>query len=59
MKKDLASHDAIRDENVASAYVENFALKVFVAADNEDRQGASTRYGLGLTFVPLCKRLTI
>ena len=28
MKKDLASHDAIRDENVASAYVENFALKI-------------------------------
>ena len=43
MKKDLASHDAIRDENVASAYVENFALKVFVAADNEDRAGKATR----------------
>lgn len=44
MKKDLVSHDAIRDENVASAYVENFALKVFAAADNEDRSGRATRF---------------
>lgn len=43
MKRELASHDAIRDENVASAYVENFALKVFSAADNEDRAGKATR----------------
>lgn len=38
-----ATNEAITDDNVASAYVENFALKVFIQADNEDRNGKATR----------------
>ncbi|PCH33882.1 DUF605-domain-containing protein, partial [Wolfiporia cocos MD-104 SS10] len=43
LKADLGSNDAIEDEAAASAYVENFALKVFAMADNEDRRGEATR----------------
>jgi vacuolar protein sorting-associated protein VTA1 len=39
----LGSTDAITDESASSAYIENFALKVFAFADNEDRRGAATR----------------
>ena len=31
------------DDAAGKAYVENFALKVFVGADNEDRAGKATR----------------
>ncbi len=44
MKSDIGSSDAIEDEAVSCAYVENFALKVFAMADNEDRRGNATRY---------------
>lgn len=43
MKATLASNDAVTDDAAGSAYIENFALKVFVGADNEDRSGNSTR----------------
>ncbi|KAK2461541.1 hypothetical protein APHAL10511_006004 [Amanita phalloides] len=43
MKKDLASSDAIDNEAAGCAYVENFALRVFSLADNEDREGKATR----------------
>ncbi|THG97724.1 hypothetical protein EW026_g4329 [Hermanssonia centrifuga] len=43
MKSDIGSSDAIEDEAVSCAYVENFALKVFAMADNEDRRGNATR----------------
>ncbi|KAL9934251.1 hypothetical protein V8E36_006707 [Tilletia maclaganii] len=42
-KKALGATDVITDETVSSAYVENFALKVFVAADNQDRAGKATK----------------
>ncbi|KAE8213516.1 hypothetical protein CF327_g2971 [Tilletia walkeri] len=42
-KKKLGATDVITDETVSSAYVENFALKVFTAADNQDRSGQATR----------------
>lgn len=32
-------HATITDEAAGSAYVENFAMKVFLTADNEDRAG--------------------
>lgn len=44
MKSAIGSHDAIDVETVSAAYVENFALKVFANADNEDRRGGVTRY---------------
>ena len=43
MKSELGANDAIDVESVSSAYVENFALRVFANADNEDRNGRSTR----------------
>lgn len=42
-KNEIGPNDAIHIESASSAYVENFALKVFANADNEDRSGHSTR----------------
>lgn len=39
----VGSSDAITVESASSAYVEDFALRVFASADNEDRRGAATR----------------
>lgn len=44
MKADIGSVDAIDIEAVSAAYVENFGLKVFQSADNEDRRGAATKW---------------
>lgn len=44
MKSAIGDNDAVHDESAASAYVENFALKVFAMADNDDRRGEATRY---------------
>jgi vacuolar protein sorting-associated protein VTA1 len=43
LRASVGSSDAVIVESAASAYVENFALKVFASADNEDRQGIPTR----------------
>lgn len=43
LKAKLADNDAVTNDAASSAYVENFALKVFVGADNEDRSGKATR----------------
>lgn len=43
LKSKLADNDAVTNDAASSAYVENFALKVFVGADNEDRSGKATR----------------
>ena len=43
-KNEIGHNDAIHNESVSSAYVENFALKVFANADNEDRNAHATRY---------------
>lgn len=43
MKQDIGPSDAIDIEAASAAYVENFALRVFNLADNEDRKGQSTR----------------
>ncbi|ODN74462.1 hypothetical protein L202_06848 [Cryptococcus amylolentus CBS 6039] len=39
MKVALAANEAITSEAAGAAYVENFALKVFMSADNDDRAG--------------------
>lgn len=44
LKKDIGPNDAVDMEPASSAYVENFALKVFAMADNEDRSGDPNRY---------------
>jgi len=43
MKAEIGPVDAIEIEAVSAAFVENFALKVFQRADNEDRRGVATR----------------
>ncbi|KAF8743665.1 hypothetical protein AX14_001201 [Amanita brunnescens Koide BX004] len=43
MKQEIEPIDAIDNEAAGCAYVENFALRVFSLADNEDRQGNATR----------------
>ncbi|KAH9486495.1 Vacuolar protein sorting-associated protein VTA1-like protein [Psilocybe cubensis] len=43
MKAAIGANDAIDIESVSSAYIENFALKVFANADNEDRSGRASR----------------
>jgi vacuolar protein sorting-associated protein VTA1 len=43
MKKDIGPTDAIDIEAASAAFVENFALRVFAMADNEDRSGAGNR----------------
>ena len=44
MKQEIGPNDAIDDEAVSAAYIENFAMKVFASADAEDRKGEATRY---------------
>lgn len=43
LKAEIGPNDAIDIESVSSAYVENFALKIFANADNEDRNGRASR----------------
>lgn len=43
LRSTVGASDAITVESASSAYVENFALKVFASADDEDRRGAATR----------------
>jgi hypothetical protein len=46
MKAELGSNEAVSDDAAAAAYVETFAVKLFVQADNEDRSGKGTRCAL-------------
>jgi vacuolar protein sorting-associated protein VTA1 len=39
MKAILAGNEAVSNEAAGAAHVENFALKVFMSADNDDRNG--------------------
>lgn len=39
MKAILGANEAVTNEAAGAAYVENFALKVFMSADNDDRAG--------------------
>lgn len=42
MKMD-SGNELIVNADASSAYIENFALKVFLSADNEDQSGKATR----------------
>ncbi|KAJ7619189.1 Vta1 like-domain-containing protein [Mycena polygramma] len=43
LKAEIGPTDAIDIEAASAAFVENFALRVFAMADNEDRSGAGNR----------------
>ena len=44
MKKELSDNDSISQEVVGNAHIENYALKMFLYADNEDRAGQFHKY---------------
>lgn len=44
MKAVLADQDSVANEAAGAAHVENFALKVFMNADNEDRAGNTGKW---------------
>ncbi len=39
MKKELSDNESITQEIVGNAHIENYALKMFLYADSEDRSG--------------------
>ena len=43
LKHEIGPNDAVDMEAGSAAYIENFALKVFKAADDEDRAGRATK----------------
>lgn len=49
-KAALSDNDAVINDTVALAYLENFALRVFLSADNEDRDAKATRYASQYTL---------
>lgn len=40
----MAGNEAIVNDTIGYAHVENFALKIFLSADNEDRNGQASKY---------------
>lgn len=42
-KAELEDNVAVTDDAAGQAYVENFALNIFLGADNEDREGRASR----------------
>ena len=62
LKKDIGPNDAIDMDAASSAYVENFALRVFAMADNEDRSGGANRFVSSRCiiyhFITLSERVT-
>jgi hypothetical protein len=47
-KGELAGNEAVTNEVVASAHIENHAMKLFLWADKEDREARFNKAGLGL-----------
>lgn len=43
LRSTLSTNDAATSDEAGSAYIENFALKVFLQADNEDRAGKANK----------------
>lgn len=44
LKSSLEKEDAVTNDTVGHAYIENFAYQVFLKADDQDRAGQATRY---------------
>ncbi|RUP45321.1 Vta1 like-domain-containing protein [Jimgerdemannia flammicorona] len=56
-KKDCGDNDAITNDVVGYAHIENFALKVFLNADNEDRSGKASSFNWSLFIKFLYKKI--
>uniref|UniRef100_A0A3B3ZY63 Uncharacterized protein n=1 Tax=Periophthalmus magnuspinnatus TaxID=409849 RepID=A0A3B3ZY63_9GOBI len=52
MKKELKNEESITQEVVGNAHIENYALKMFLYADNEDRQRKPFK---SLILTPSCR----
>ncbi|WFD20132.1 hypothetical protein MCAP1_002376 [Malassezia caprae] len=44
LKATLSENEAVTNDAIGQTYIENFALQVFLGADNEDREGKASRY---------------
>jgi vacuolar protein sorting-associated protein VTA1 len=42
LKSNLSTLDPIKDENLGYSHIENFSYKIFLSADDEDRNGLAT-----------------
>ncbi|ORY03189.1 DUF605-domain-containing protein [Basidiobolus meristosporus CBS 931.73] len=42
-KRSLGDNEAVNDDDIGKAYIESFAVKVFLNADNEDRAGKASK----------------
>ena len=51
-KKQLQDVEAVQNEIVAQAHLENYALKLFLYADNEDRAARFGKYVARVYIVP-------
>lgn len=51
MKAVLATQEAVTNEVAGAGYVENFALKVFMSADNDDRNGITGKYAVSSSYL--------
>jgi hypothetical protein len=51
LKVQIGPNDTIDSEPASAAFVENFALKIFRIADDEDREGHATRYPTVITLI--------
>lgn len=54
MKKELSDNESISQEVVGNAHIENYALKLFLYADNEDRAGRFHKWEPSRFLICLC-----
>lgn len=46
LKGTLSENEAVTNDAIGQTYIENFALQIFLGADNEEREGKASRYVL-------------
>lgn len=56
-KRASQGNESITSEIAAQAYLENYALKLFVWADNMDRSSNFNKY-IWKTYLPVCLQVT-
>jgi len=50
LKVALSDNEAVKNDAIGQTYIENFALQIFLGADNEDREGKASRYVYIVSF---------
>lgn len=59
MKKEFSDNESITQEVVGNAHIENYALKLFLYADNEDRAERFHKWGTLLTLLCFIRNASI